>query len=82
MSRSEAIKRGLRPCIVKVDKRSEIKAYFHKWVDYSKPVEASLLKGGAPAGVISFTLAIVENAYTGVVFECIPENITFLEDEI
>lgn len=82
MSRSEAIKRGLRPCIVKVDKRSEVKAYFHKWVDYCKPVVVSVSKDGSPVGVISTTYAIVENAYTGAVFKCDPENITFLEDEI
>lgn len=47
MTKSEAIKRGLRPCIVKYNS-SEIKAYFHKWVDFSKPIEGSWLIGGHP----------------------------------
>ena len=34
--------------------------YFHTWEHYSKPVEASPLVGGAPAGVISKVFAIVE----------------------
>lgn len=34
--------------------------YFHCWEHFSKPVPASLLKGGAPAGVISSVFGIVE----------------------
>lgn len=34
--------------------------YFHTWEYYSKPVEASPLVGGAPAGVISHVFGIVE----------------------
>lgn len=34
--------------------------YFHTWEHYSLPVEASPLVGGAPAGVISQVLGIVE----------------------
>ena len=34
--------------------------YFHCWEHYSKPVEASLLMGGAPEGILSFVRGIVE----------------------
>lgn len=34
--------------------------YFHTWEQYSMPVEASILRGGAPAGVISKIHGIVE----------------------
>lgn len=34
--------------------------YFHCWEQYSQPVEASPLVGGAPAGVIAQTFGIVE----------------------
>ena len=34
--------------------------YFHTWEHYSKPVEASMLMGGAPAGVYSKLYGIVE----------------------
>lgn len=34
--------------------------YFHTWEHYSRPVEASLLVGGAPAGVIGQVFGIVE----------------------
>lgn len=34
--------------------------YFHCWEHYSRPVEASPLVGGAPAGVISMAYGIVE----------------------
>lgn len=34
--------------------------YFHCWEYYSRPVPASVLKGGAPAGVRSGVFGIVE----------------------
>ena len=34
--------------------------YFHAWEHYSKPLEASPLIGGAPAGVFSKIFGIVE----------------------
>lgn len=76
MTQSEAIKRGLRPCIV----NGNVKAFFHEWEHFSKPISESLLKGGAPAGVISITMGIVENAYTGYVFRCDVQNIQFVDD--
>lgn len=48
-------KNEYRPCIV-----NGKKALFHMWENFSKPVAAELHIGGAPAGVLSFTLAIVE----------------------
>lgn len=46
---------GLRLCTV-----GDETGYFHMWETYSKPLEASLLVGGAPAGVFSKVFAIVE----------------------
>ena len=34
--------------------------YFHRWEDFSKPIEASPFIGGAPAGVFSKVFGIVE----------------------
>lgn len=34
--------------------------YFHTWEHFSKPLEASPLMGGAPAGVFSQVFGIVE----------------------
>lgn len=34
--------------------------YFHTWEHYSKPLEASPLVGGAPAGIFSLVFGIVE----------------------
>lgn len=34
--------------------------YFHTWEHYSRPVEASPLVGGAPAGIVSRVFGIVE----------------------
>ena len=34
--------------------------YFHRWESFSKPLEASPLVGGAPAGVFSKVFGIVE----------------------
>lgn len=45
----------LRLCEVK-----GVTGYFHTWEHYSKPIEASPLVGGAPAGVISHVFGIVE----------------------
>lgn len=45
----------LRLCEVK-----GVLGYFHTWEHYSKPIEASPLVGGAPAGVVSHVLGIVE----------------------
>lgn len=36
--------------------------YFHTWEQYSKPIPASNLVGGAPAGVFSTVYGIVEFA--------------------
>ena len=34
--------------------------YFHIWEQFSKPIPESLLRGGAPAGVISHAFGVVE----------------------
>ena len=51
----EELKKSTRLC--KVGDRI---GYFHAWEHYSKPLEASPLIGGAPAGVFSCMFAIVE----------------------
>lgn len=53
--------------------------YFHTWEHYSKPVEASPLVGGAPAGVISLVFGIVE--FSDGVKRVYPYEIKF-RDEI
>lgn len=49
------IKQERRLCTVKGET-----GYFHTWEQYSKPIEASPLVGGAPAGVFSKIFGIVE----------------------
>ena len=49
------IKWETRLCMV-----GERTGYFHTWEQFSKPVAASPIKGGPPAGVISEVFAIVE----------------------
>lgn len=53
--------------------------YFHYWEHYSRPVEASPLRGGAPAGVISFVRGIVE--FPEGVGYVSPADIKFCDDE-
>lgn len=53
--------------------------YFHCWEHYSKPVEASPLRGGAPAGVISFVRAIVE--FPEGIGYASPADIKFCDEE-
>lgn len=62
-----------RLCMVK----NEI-GYFHTWEHYSKPVEASLLIGGAPAGIFSRVYGIVE--FTNGVRRIDPDDICFCDD--
>lgn len=52
--------------------------YFHTWEHYSKPVEASPLVGGAPAGVISQVFGIVE--FEVGVQRVQPYDIKFLDE--
>lgn len=53
--------------------------YFHTWEQWSKPVEASPLKGGPPAGVLARVFAIVE--FEGNVSRIDPANIKFIDFE-
>lgn len=52
--------------------------YFHTWEIYSKPLEASPLVGGAPAGVFSKVFGIVE--FSGGVRRVDPTNIKFCDE--
>lgn len=53
--------------------------YFHCWEHYSKPMEASPLMGGAPAGVFSKVFGIVE--FADRVARVDPTDIKFCDDE-
>lgn len=53
--------------------------YFHAWEYYSKPLEASLLMGGAPAGVFSKMFDIVE--FSDGVRRVDPSEIVFCDEE-
>ena len=53
--------------------------YFDCWEYYSKPVEASLLIGGALEGIISFVRRIIE--FPESVGYANPEDIKFCDDE-
>lgn len=50
----------LRPCMVKVDKDTEVKGLFHYLEQLSEVVYPSPLKGGHPGGQISRAFAVVE----------------------
>lgn len=53
--------------------------YFHTWEMYSKPLEASPLVGGAPAGVFSKIFGIVE--FADGVRRVDPTEIHFCDEE-
>ena len=53
--------------------------YFHTWEFNSTPVAASPFVGGAPAGVLSRVVAIVEFS-DGLVKRIDPENLEFCDE--
>lgn len=53
--------------------------YFHTWEHYSRPVEASPLVGGAPAGIVSRVFGIVE--FPDGVRSIEPELIQFCDEQ-
>lgn len=53
--------------------------YFHIWEQYSQPVPASPLVGGAPAGVIAQVFGIVE--FSDGVERVQPYMIKFIDEE-
>lgn len=53
--------------------------YFHAWEHYSKPLEAGLLIGGAPAGIFSKMFGIVE--FSDGVERVDPTDIIFCDEE-
>ena len=53
--------------------------YFHCWGQYSKVVEASLVRGGAPGGQISTAYAIIERP-SGEVTSVMPSRIRFVDE--
>lgn len=73
MSTDILIRQETRLCKVK-----EKYGYFHTWEHYSKPIEASPLVGGAPAGVISQVFGIVE--FEDGVHRVYPYDIKFLDE--
>lgn len=54
-------------------------AYFHCWEHYSRPIEASPLVGGQPAGVYSQIYGIVE--FKDCVKRVDPSDIVFCDEE-
>lgn len=65
----------LRPCEVK----KIGKALFHLWEQYSKPIPAGVTIGSYPAGIVSYTVGIVEDS-NGQIHRVPPEEIKFLGD--
>ena len=59
-------------------KVGEEHGYFHTWEHYSKPLPASSLIGGEPAGVFSQVFGIVE--FHDGVRRIDPVRITFLDE--
>ena len=53
--------------------------FFHCWEHFSKPVPASLLMGGEPAGVISSVFGIVE--FSDGIKRIDPDNIDFCDEQ-
>lgn len=53
--------------------------YFHCWEHYSKPVPASIMAGGPPAGVISRVYGIVE--FKDRVGRVEPHHIKFCDEQ-
>lgn len=53
-------------------------ALFHRWNEYSRPVEPSPMIGGAPGGQVSYTLGLIERE-DGTVDEVVPQKIRFLD---
>lgn len=68
------IKQTTRDCMV--DGRP---GNFHTWEQYSQPVPASPLQGGAPAGVIAQVFGIVE--FSDGVERVPPYKIKFTDEE-
>lgn len=54
--------------------------YFHLWEQFSKPIPASPLIGGSPAGVFSTTFGIVE--FSDGIRRVDPTDIKFVEMEV
>lgn len=71
-----AINNELRPCYY-----GKEKGLFHCWEHYSKPIEASPLVGGTPAGCFSQIFGLVENE-NGEIVRVEPFKIRFIDDMI
>lgn len=68
----------LRKCIVEIGKVQK-PGVFHKWYDFAATVPASPFVGGAPAGQVSRTYAIVETE-DGKIICCEPGKVTFVKN--
>lgn len=53
--------------------------YFHCWEQFSKPVPADTVRGGAPAGILSLMLGIVE--FKDGIGRINPEEIHFCDEK-
>lgn len=74
MALEMVVKQERRLCKVK-----EEHGYFHAWENYSKPLAASPLFGGEPAGVFSKIFGIVE--FEDGVRRVDPTEIKFCDEE-
>ena len=63
-----------RPCYI-----DDRKALFHGWSDRAEAIDESPLVGGHPAGIIKWTVGIVEYE-DGTVQEIAPTKIRFADD--
>lgn len=70
------IKTELRPCMA-----NGRKALFHRWCERSRAIDASSLIGGHPAGIIIYTVGIVELEH-GIITEYNPTDIVFIDTKI
>lgn len=70
------VKVGWNTRLCVVDGRT---GYFHTWEQWSKPLPASPLQGGPPAGVMSMVFGIVE--FVNGIERVDPVNIKFCDEE-
>ena len=54
-------------------------AFFHRWAEVSDVIMPSAMVGGHSGGEVKKTLGIIEYVDDGVVCECYPHEIQFLD---
>lgn len=66
----------MRRCTVKGANSGSVPAVFHQWCNISQLVDAGLTIGSHPAGVVSYTVGLVE-LKTGEMSQVDPNRIIF-----